>query len=153
MIVVTLPIPPSANNLFFNLKTGGRAKTPEYNAWLKLAKGAMEAAWYVAGSPKIPDKQKMRLKARVGATYRRDVTNCIKPIEDALCAFLPVPDDRYNDHVEIVRDQTIEGFVCVELSQIGTPAVGDNAENGPANLSQEAQTAVSGLPPEQPEAA
>lgn len=118
MIDVSLPMPPSANNLFFNLKTGGRAKTPEYNKWLHDAKAAMEAAWYVAGQPKIHEKQKMRLKARVGANYRRDVTNCIKPIEDALCAFLPVPDDRYNDEVTITRDLSIEGFVRVRLEPV-----------------------------------
>lgn len=118
MIDVTLPLPPSTNNLFFNLKTGGRAKTQVYKDWQRIAKSELAAAYAMCGSPKWHEKQPMRLKLRVGANYTRDLSNCVKPVEDALCAFLPVPDDRYNDHVEIVRDKTIEGFVRVRLEPV-----------------------------------
>jgi hypothetical protein len=41
--VISLPMPPSTNMLFFNGRPGqGRIRTPEYNAWIK------EAGWQLA---------------------------------------------------------------------------------------------------------
>ncbi|PDS65112.1 hypothetical protein CO653_13015 [Rhizobium anhuiense] len=37
----TLPFPPSLNNLFLNVKRGGRVKTAKYRAWEKQADAAM----------------------------------------------------------------------------------------------------------------
>lgn len=114
MISVILPIPPSTNNLYINLKRGGRAKSAAYKDWLRLARNACQAAYVASGGPVWPDKTPMRLTARVGVNYRRDVSNCLKPVEDALCAFLPIPDDRYNDQIAAVRDLDCEGFVhCI----------------------------------------
>lgn len=118
MIQVTLPLPPSTNNLYVNLKRGGRAKSAPYKSWLKLAEQACVAAYIAAGKPEYPEKAKMRLTVRVGASYRRDVTNCVKPVEDALCAFLPIPDDRYNDHISIARDLDCEGFVICRIEPV-----------------------------------
>lgn len=114
-MIVTLPIPPSTNNLYFNLKSGGRAKSVRYKAWLKEAKDACESAFVAAGEPDWPTKQPMRLTVAIGVNYTRDITNCVKPIEDALCAFLPIPDDRYNNVVEISRTLDHAGFAKVEL--------------------------------------
>lgn len=114
MIECTLPIPPSTNNLYFNLKRGGRAKTVAYKDWLKEAREALQ----VLTCPTFPDKAKMRLTVRVGCNYTRDVTNCVKPIEDALAAFLPVPDDRYNNEIIATRDKSIEGFAHARLEVI-----------------------------------
>lgn len=118
MIEVTLPLPPTANNMFFNLKTGGRAKTTQYKDWLRIASAEMQAAYVRAGKPTVPDKEKMALTVTVGANYRRDITNCVKAVEDALCAFLPLPDDRYNDRVLIERDLTIEGHVKAHIAPL-----------------------------------
>jgi hypothetical protein len=118
MIKVTLPLPPSANNLFFNLKTGGRAKSQAYKDWLRIAKAECLVAYHDAGKPVFDPKQRMSLHLRVGIGYRRDLSNTCKPIEDALCAFLPIPDDRYNDRVVIERDLDCEGYVVATLSPI-----------------------------------
>jgi Holliday junction resolvase RusA-like endonuclease len=118
VIHVTLPLPPSTNNLYINLKRGGRAKSAAYNDWLQIARDACLAAYAACGSPDYPPKAKMRLTVRVGATYRRDITNCVKPVEDALCAFLPIPDDRYNDQIVLVRDLNCEGFVVCTLAPL-----------------------------------
>lgn len=118
MIEAILPLPPSTNHLYFNLKTGGRAKSAEYKLWLRNAKVALEAAYYQHGSPKWPDKAPMRLSLVVGCNYTRDISNCAKPVEDAICAFLPVPDDRYNDEVTLRRDKTIEGFVRARIEPL-----------------------------------
>lgn len=118
MIEVKLPLPPSANHLFFNLKTGGRAKSQAYKDWLRIARAECLAAYDRAGKPLFDPKQKMRLHLRVGMGYRGDIANRCKPVEDALCAFLPVPDDRYNDIVLIERDLDCEGFVIAVLHPI-----------------------------------
>lgn len=118
MIEATLPLPPSTNHLYINLKRGGRAKSAAYKDWLRIARGVLQTAFVASGSPVVPDKAKMALSMRVGCNYRRDVTNCAKPIEDALCAFLPIPDDRYNDSITLTRDLNCEGFVEVTISQI-----------------------------------
>ena len=118
MIEVTLPLPPSTNNLYINLKRGGRAKSAAYKQWLLGAKEACEAAWITSGCPVYPDKARMRLTARVGVNYRRDISNALKPVEDALCAFLPIPDDRYNNEIAATRDLNCEGFVIATLERI-----------------------------------
>lgn len=118
MITATLPLPPSANNLFLTLKNGGRAKTAQYKDWQRIARGELLAAYQASGSPAYPAKARMRLTVRLGTGYRRDVSNAIKPIEDLLVAVLPVPDDRYNDEIIATRDLTIEGFAHVTLEEI-----------------------------------
>jgi hypothetical protein len=118
VIEATLPLPPSANNLFFNLKNGRRAKTTQYKDWQRIAWAALHAAYANAGRPPIEPKTRMRLTVRVGASYRRDISNCIKPIEDLLVAALPLPDDRYNDVVEVSRDLSIEGFAHVRIGAL-----------------------------------
>jgi hypothetical protein len=116
MIEVKLPMPPSANNLFFNLKgRGGRAKTQAYKDWLRIAKAECLVAYHQAGKPTFDPKQKMSLHIRVGLNYRGDISNRAKACEDALCAFLPIPDDRYNDRVTIERDMDCEGFVVATI--------------------------------------
>jgi len=117
MIKAVLPLPPSTNNLYINLKRGGRAKSVAYKDWLRIARAELQVAYAACGSPVWPDKTRMALTVRVGCNYRRDLTNCVKPVEDALCAFLPIPDDRYNEHVTITRDLDCEGFVVVNLCE------------------------------------
>lgn len=119
MITVKLPLPPSANSLFFNLKgRGGRAKTQAYKDWLRIARAECLAAYDRAGSPVFDSKQRMRLHLRVGMGYRGDIENRCKAVADALCAFLPVPDDRYTDVVLIERDLDCEGFVIATLQPL-----------------------------------
>lgn len=119
MIEATLPLPPSANNLFVNLKKGGRAKSMAYKDWRRTAGMILLAAYSKAGKPQWDDKAPMHISLRLGINYQRDPSNCIKPIEDLICATLPVPDDRYNDRGDWQRDLTIEGFVKVRLFPTG----------------------------------
>ena len=102
-ISMTLPVPPSANELFFNKRGGGRAKTKAYDAWLEEAGWHVKRAWSGLGKPKWPDAQPMQLTIVVGIARNRDVSNCCKAIEDLLVKVLPVPDDRWNDCVVLRR--------------------------------------------------
>jgi Holliday junction resolvase RusA-like endonuclease len=47
---VSLPFPPSVNNLFLNLKRGGRVPTPRYLLWQARAAEALRDAVGVPGS-------------------------------------------------------------------------------------------------------
>lgn len=120
MIEATLPLPPSANNLFFNLKTGGRAKTAAYKAWISEAGYHLKTAWSRAGKPEYA-KRPMRLIMDLGLeNRRRDASNCAKAIEDLLVATLPVPDDRWNDEIHIRRTADADGMARVRLEPLDT---------------------------------
>jgi Holliday junction resolvase RusA-like endonuclease len=81
-------VPPSLNNIFFNLKKG-RAKTPAYTAWLTLAHRDLrpQVGWHVPGAINV------RLTFRRGET-RADLDNLIKPCLDLLVAAGRIADDR-----------------------------------------------------------
>lgn len=120
MIEATLPLPPSANALFRNLKGRGRVKTQAYKAWIDDAAWHLKAAWSRAGKPEYAD-QPMRLSIELGLTgRRRDASNCAKAIEDLLVSQLPVPDDRWNDDIRIRRSVEADGLARVRLEPLDT---------------------------------
>jgi Holliday junction resolvase RusA-like endonuclease len=60
----------------------------------------------------------MAMTVRVGVNYTGDIDNRVKAISDLLVQALPIPDDRYIDHISITRDLTIEGFAHVTLEAL-----------------------------------
>jgi crossover junction endodeoxyribonuclease RusA len=87
MIRLSLPFPPSVNNLFVNGKRG-RFKSPAYRAWEKLAGVSVKdshrqriQAYSLAICLKRPDKR------------TRDLGNYEKAISDALVAHGVIADD------------------------------------------------------------
>lgn len=113
-----LPLPPSVNRLTVNLKGGGRAKSAEYKAWLEEARWHVMTGWRNAGKPEIADRP-MRVDIELGIEGRkRDCSNCIKAIEDLLCANMPIPDDRWNDAGSWRRNETIPGIARVTIAPI-----------------------------------
>lgn len=105
-LTVHLPAPPSANALFKSLRTGRRAKTQVYAAWLEDAGYAAKMAWRALGRPSFVAP--LRLSIHAGVGRQRDISNLIKPIEDLLVKAVPgLPDDRWNDHVTITRDPSL----------------------------------------------
>jgi hypothetical protein len=114
---VQLPLPPSANGLFINTPRG-RAKSKDYKAWLEEARWQIITGWRAAGKPMCPIAP-MKLTLRLGLTGRaRDASNCVKAVEDALVRELPVPDDRWNDHITIIRDESIAGFAVATIEEL-----------------------------------
>ncbi len=91
MLTLQLPFPPTTNNLFFNLpgRRGGRAPTKGYKAWKFKAAVAIrqQAPMAVAGAVMLsivlgrPDRR------------RRDLSNYIKALEDALVQHGLIEDD------------------------------------------------------------
>jgi crossover junction endodeoxyribonuclease RusA len=118
MIEATLPLPPSANALFANRRGGGRVKTGDYKAWLDEAGWHLKAQWLALGQPAF-DAQPMRLTITAGIGRHRDLSNTCKAIEDLIVAILPVPDDRWNDHI-VLRRGTELGLAHIRLEPIDT---------------------------------
>lgn len=120
VILAKLPVPPSVNELFANRRSGGgRVKTPAYKAWLEEAGYHLKIAWGNLGRPEI-EKQPMRLTIEAGIGRHRDLSNCCKAVEDLLVAALPVPDDRWNDHIIMRRTGEVDGIVHVRLEPLDT---------------------------------
>jgi hypothetical protein len=105
-----LAVPPSANNLFFNLRKGGRRKTAKYSAWIDgelkalIAQRAKPVAGRVSVSITIPNGT------------RGDADNRIKPCLDLLVRAGIIPDDAgtYVGAVSLTFDKVDMMHVCVE---------------------------------------
>lgn len=103
-LTVDLPMPPLL-------------KAKAYNAWLNDARWHVLTAWRNAGKPVAPVNVPMGLFMRVGFTDRgRNITDCIKAVEDVLVKELPIPDNRWNDRVIIERNADFEGFARVTIA-------------------------------------
>lgn len=95
--MLTLPVPPSTNNLFMNVPGRGRIKSSEYNRWLSDAGWLLKTqAWekvcgHVAVTIRIPKKSKA------------DIDNLIKPSLDLLVKHGVIDDDRFVDSIHISR--------------------------------------------------
>ena len=121
---VDLPLPPSVNELTVNLKGGGRAKSAKYKAWLEEARWHVMTAWRAAGKPEWPEVP-LRMKLELGLEGRkRDAGNCLKAVEDLLVANMPIPDDRWNDHITIARNETITGIARVTIAPLEQEGLG-----------------------------
>ena len=78
-VTLTIPLPPSLNNIFFNRPHGGRSKTTEYKNWVELA------SWEIRKQrPKMIEGD-----AAIHLTIERpnaqsDLDNRIKAVLDAL---------------------------------------------------------------------
>lgn len=79
MIRVTLPYPPTVNNLYAN-GAKGRYRTPNYDAWLTHAglecnrqrPGCLDGGYHLKITAERPDRR------------ARDIDNLIKPVSDLL---------------------------------------------------------------------
>src|SRR5688572_15621574 len=83
---VTVPAPPSANNLFATVR-GRRVKSADYRYWLKQ----VVPVFRELAPPSLPCKLNVTIDGEVNE--RRDGGNFQKPIEDALVAAGVIPDD------------------------------------------------------------
>ena len=94
IIPFTLPLPPSVNNLYLNLRGRGRVKSPAYRAWLDEAAAiCSDAAW--RHNPPPPDSRWSLEAVCVMPNWRRrDLDNAAKAAIDFLAARLGLDDNR-----------------------------------------------------------
>jgi Holliday junction resolvase RusA-like endonuclease len=87
MTVYNIPLPPSVNNLYFNLSRGGRAKTERYRNWIASAR------WSLLAQKARPIVGQVRLTILVNHKSRADLENHAKATIDLLVAHGILEDD------------------------------------------------------------
>jgi Holliday junction resolvase RusA-like endonuclease len=107
MIVLTLPFPPSTNNLFINTSRG-RIRSSKYDEW------AAEAGWELKRQrpPKVAGPVELVFCFQDGRDKRkRDVTNLIKAPEDLLVkhGVIEADDNTIVRAVSACWDDTVKG--------------------------------------------
>jgi crossover junction endodeoxyribonuclease RusA len=87
---ITLPMPPSLNNIFVNVRGRGRVPSKKYCAWKKIAGWAL-----IAQSPRKIDGPVTIAMRLARPTANSDLDNRIKPLLDLLVIHGVITDDRY----------------------------------------------------------
>lgn len=78
-MILTLPYPPTANNLFLNVPKG-RVKSLTYRAWIERALWELKAQ-----KPQhVPGAYRLTITAVRPDNRARDLDNLVKPISDTL---------------------------------------------------------------------
>ena len=116
MIQLELPKPPTANNLFINLKHGGRAKSSDYKTWEHLA--ALDLGYHRA--PTITGRMKVEyLYGRHKDKRRRDILNLEKALTDFLVKAQVIKDDCLIDDARLAwSDEVPEGRVRITIVEL-----------------------------------
>lgn len=115
MFEATLPIPPTANNLFPTNKQGRRIPSSKYKEW-------KERAAYALAEQKIPA---VHMTGRLIAEYRfsfpdnrkRDLANFEKGITDLLNDLGFFKDDSQIDDMRLIRESVGDGTVFVTIKE------------------------------------
>lgn len=138
---VTLPLPPSANNLFLT-RGNRRARSPEYDAWLDAAR------WALHQERPEPVTGPYALLLALPFLMRGDVSNRIKAPEDLLVKEGLTPDDRHADLVMAHRSNAVSGVACIvtvvpiQHVSAALASVGGGPKPLPALLPQEGAEAA-----------
>jgi Holliday junction resolvase RusA-like endonuclease len=115
---VKLPLPPSANKLFFNVPGKGRVKTRAYKNWRRnavLSIFAQVRADRRIGGP-------VSLSFCVPSGMRGDLDNRLKAAIDALVASNRIDDDRHVHGILILRGGADAGTMEIKAEQVLTKA-------------------------------
>lgn len=117
MTVITLPFPPSTNNMFIN-GSKGRFRSQKYDEWIK------EAGWELARQrpPKVAGPVVLFFHFQDGRDKRkRDITNLIKAPEDLLVkhGIIEADDNSIVRAVEARWSDTVTGVQILVMSAEG----------------------------------
>lgn len=94
VFTVTLPVPPSLNNAYKNVRRG-RVLTAEAKDYKENAKNTIQARLNLTGFFfSDDDRFALTLKLYFSSNHRRDISNCAKLPEDALSEVLGFDDCR-----------------------------------------------------------
>jgi len=101
-VISTLPLPPSANNLYANKRgsAGGRVLTEEGKAYKTGVMEQLMTEGARSRTPPVPIVFSLWLL--FPDRQRRDASNCIKAIEDAVCSYL-LYDDRHHHELRVYK--------------------------------------------------
>lgn len=123
-IRIELPFPPTVNNLNVNAKSGGRYRSPAYDAWfahassfIKDSHRARFGSYSLQIALRRPDKR------------RRDLGNLEKAISDLLVAHGVVKDDCLAERITLAWDPGLEADCVVIVQAFEQGMVGKHYEN------------------------
>jgi len=102
---LTLPPPPSANQLHTPIAAGRMVKSPAYRRWINSCSQAslLPLLRLERGAPAW-------VEIHAGIDRRRDLDNTVKPVCDLLQVLHAIPDDRYIDRVTATRAPEVLGL-------------------------------------------
>lgn len=109
MLTFTIPVPPSANNLFVNRPGFGRVKSADYKAWISSAGWTAKTATLGKEKPALP----YSVVYEVPADKRRDLDNYLKAANDLIVRIGLIGDDSMIDHLEIKRAERKDMLVTI----------------------------------------
>lgn len=89
VVVLNLPFPPSANNLFVNKAGRGRIRSDRYRAWCTAAGWELQAQRHEM----VPGPYELELTFEKKDARRRDIGNLEKGVSDLLVEHRVVEDD------------------------------------------------------------
>lgn len=100
-VTILLDMPPSTNNLFFNVQGKGRVATKEYRDWKD------RNSWYLKSQRPQRVSGPVEIKIQVEDNFpRRDIDNTVKPCLDLIAdQGMKIID---GDHANVVRKVTAE---------------------------------------------
>ena len=103
-LIIDLPLPPSTNNLYYNVQGKGRVKSREYRKWQEsVVLRFRNIGWF---------EDAVSVHIRVPHDRRRDIDNYAKPILDALVNHGVIRDDRYVDYLTVEKSKVQEKKMC-----------------------------------------
>ena len=114
-IVLTLPLPPSANRIWRHAN-GRNFRAPEYDQWLTAA------GWSIQ-QQRAGDSVPYRFSVRITMPpTRTDLDNCCKPLLDLLQRQAVVQNDKYAREITLRRDDARDpATVLVEVWALPEP--------------------------------
>lgn len=133
MIAVTVSLPPSTNNLYFNRTSGGRGKSTAYLKWIKANEWLVA---FAAQGKRINGPFRLVIEVGKPDKRRRDITNLIKPLEDLLKRAGAIQDDSDNQATEIRWSERFDNCFMQVIPTTFVPVRGSSAE--PSLPSQQA---------------
>ena len=89
---ITVPLPPTTNNLFINVPGRGRVKSPKYREWCEEVSSEFER---LAVQTLFPVEVKITICGGKGFRSDSDIANREKGIIDAIVAAEKIPDDSW----------------------------------------------------------
>lgn len=108
-LTFTLPVPPSANNLFVNVPGRGRVKSADYKRWINDAGWCAKTATVGKDRPGLP----YAISYEVPADKRRDLDNYLKAANDLLVRLAIIGDDSRIAELSIRRAERKDMLVTI----------------------------------------
>jgi Holliday junction resolvase RusA-like endonuclease len=114
-VIIRLPMPPTVNQLYFNVPKRGRVKTTAYTKWIEQAD-----RWCMVNGTKGGVKGPYELHIRAPKS-RGDIDGRIKAIADFLVSRRFTSDDKHMLKTSIEVDESLSEFCEITITPVPRP--------------------------------